>query len=246
MNFHRGFGMIPQTKKIVILGTTGSGKTTFLKLFSKDFDLTAEAKRNVILEEAQMHNTFTPVKGTEFENSTTTTSMNTQSVLFYISQSNQFNFISDHIAKSIENNADIDEAWPIFMVDTAGQERFSFMQDILIKGAHAIVIFADGTNIQSIERVSHYIRLTRDEERRKGKHIHIIVFVNKKDLQKKGYYVGSEFLSNILPEEDKRNVDIFETSIHDLESFMIPFRVLLDKFSDLPIQRTKLLARVMV
>lgn len=234
--------MIPRTKKIVILGTTGSGKTTFLKLFSDEFDMTAEVKRNVTLEEAQMHNTFTTIKASDFEDSTTTTSMNTQSVLFYITRSNRFGFVPNHSPQSIEDDADIDEVWPLFMVDTAGQERFSFMQDILIKGANAIVIFADGTNIQSIERVSHYIRMTRDEERRKGTRIPILVFINKKDLITKGYYVGSSFLENVLPEEDKKDVGIFETSNLDLDSFMVPFRILLDKFSDLPLQRTKLLA----
>ena len=71
--------------------------------------------------------------------------------------------------------------------------------------------------------------MTRDEERRKGICIPILVFINKKDLITKGYYVGSSFLENVLPEEDKKDVGIFETSNLDLDSFMIPFRILLDK-----------------
>lgn len=228
--------MIPKTKKIVILGTTGSGKTTFLKHFAKHFDTSAEVKRNIKLEEAQLQNTFSITDQSLFEDSTTTTSMNVQQVMFYTTYANQFDYACDNYPDII-NCEDVAELYPTFLVDTAGQERFDFMQEICIKGADAILIFADGTNIQSIERVSHYIRMTREEERRKATKIPIMVFINKKDLKERGIYVGSSFLENILPPEDRENLEVFETSNLDLETFIFPFRILLDKFDDFPLLR---------
>ena len=76
-------------RKIVILGTTGSGKTTFMKNLVGDFD-GAEVERRIVIEEAQIINTFTPISDTQFENSTTTVSMNVKSVLFLTTRTNQF------------------------------------------------------------------------------------------------------------------------------------------------------------
>ncbi len=218
-------------KKIVILGTTGSGKTTFLKnLVGKVDD--AEVKRKVVIEEAQVLNTFTPIDKKHFEDSTTTVSFNVRNVLFATTTSNQFQFF--HIEKNKvppEFDETLDSVFPTVIIDTAGQERFQFMQEIGIKGADAAIIFADGTNIQSIERVSHYYELIMNESKTSAKTIPIVIFVNKMDLRDKGYYIGKQPLENITDDL----VEVYETSNLDPETFFPGLRTLLYKITGFPV-----------
>ncbi|MHA2251021.1 MAG: hypothetical protein ACXAD7_11700, partial [Candidatus Kariarchaeaceae archaeon] len=180
-------------KKIVILGTTGSGKTTFLTNLVGEFD-GAEVKRKLVIEEAQVINTFSPLEWEHFEDSTTTISLNVKSVLFLTTRTNQFQFYPLEQNKLPISLEEMDNLYPTLIVDTAGQERFDFMQEIGLSGADGVFIFADGTNIASIERITNYIQMVRKEEQEKNKEIPIAIFVNKKDLESRGIYIGSSSL----------------------------------------------------
>ncbi|MCE7735899.1 MAG: GTP-binding protein [Candidatus Heimdallarchaeota archaeon] len=222
-------------RKIVILGTTGSGKTTFMKNLVGDFD-GAEVERRIVIEEAQIINTFTPISNTQFENSTTTVSMNVKSVLFLTTRTNQFHFFPMDNQLELAQE-DLDSVYPTVLFDTAGQERFSFMQEIGLNGADGVFIFADGTNIGSVERVSQFIEMIREEEIKKNKTIPIIVFVNKKDLESRGIYVGAASLTRWITDED---VKIYETTNVDLETFMIPIRLFLNELEGFPIDASQI------
>ena len=218
-------------RKIVILGTTGSGKTTFLKNLVGEFD-GAEVQRKITIEEAQIINTFTPVDKEMYENSTTTVSMNVKSILFLTTRTNQFHFFPLDSKEFPFGPEEMDSMYPTVVVDTAGQERFNFMQDIGLKGADGVLIFADGTNVASIERISHFYRLIQDEEQRSGKKIPLAIFVNKKDLSSKGSYIGKDSLVRWLPELAE---DTYETTNMDLDSFNIPIRNFLNRIEGFPV-----------
>lgn len=222
-------------RKIVILGTTGSGKTTFMKNLVGDFD-GAEVKRQIVIEEAQIINTFSPIDSGQFEDSTTTVSMNVKSVLFLTTRTNQFHFFPMDNPLELAQD-ELDSVYPTVLFDTAGQERFSFMQEIGLNGADGVFIFADGTNIGSVERVSQFIEMIREEERKKNKSIPIIVFVNKKDLESRGIYVGAASLIRWITDVD---VKIYETTNTDLETFMIPIRLFLNELEGFPIDASQI------
>lgn len=222
-------------RKIVILGTTGSGKTTFMKNLVGDFD-GAEVKRKIVIEEAQIINTFSPIDSAQFEDSTTTVSMNVKSILFLTTRTNQFQFFPMDNQLNLQQD-DLDSVYPTVLFDTAGQERFSFMQEIGLNGADGVFIFADGTNIASVERVSEFIEMIREEERKKNKSIPIVVFVNKKDLESRGIYVGAISLTRWMTDVD---VKIYETTNTDLETFMIPIRLFLNELEGFPIDASQI------
>lgn len=225
-------------RKVVILGTTGSGKTTFLRNLVGDLDGNdAETPRHVTVEEAQVINTFSALDRQLYENSTTTISLNVRSILFYTTRTNSFEYHALENNKLLLPPEDYDCLYPIVMVDTAGQERFEFMQDIGVIGADAVIIFADGTNVQSIERISHFYNKIKEEMRVKNKTIPIVVFVNKRDLQSKGLYVGKEAVIRWVPE---LKVDIYETSNIEMETFNIPIRNFLNKIIGFPLSLDKI------
>ncbi|MHA2169402.1 MAG: Rab family GTPase [Candidatus Kariarchaeaceae archaeon] len=227
--------IISHLRKIVILGTTGSGKTTFLKnLVGDDFhDNLSEVQRNVKLEENQLYNTFSPLQDIDFVNSTTTVSMNVQSVLFLTTKTNKFRFFPMKKNTLPMPKEDIDYLYPAVIVDTAGQERFEFMQDIGLKGADAVLIFADGTNVASIERISRFMEMVTNEEQRSKKRIPVAIFVNKKDLESRGIYVGSSSVKRWIDIDISK---IIETTNHNTETFLIPIRNLLDDLDGFPIR----------
>ncbi|MDH5404333.1 MAG: hypothetical protein OEY49_17675, partial [Candidatus Heimdallarchaeota archaeon] len=76
-------------KKITLIGTTGSGKTTFLKNLVGEFK-GAEVNRQVSFEDKVALSTFDVVDRNQFENSTTTVSMNVKNVMFLVNRVNQF------------------------------------------------------------------------------------------------------------------------------------------------------------
>ncbi|MHA2090762.1 MAG: GTPase domain-containing protein [Candidatus Kariarchaeaceae archaeon] len=225
-------------RKIVILGTTGSGKTTFMKNLVGEFD-GAEVERRVVIEEAQIINTFTPINDDHFANSTTTVSMNVKSVLFLTTRTNQFQYFPLNEQLPFANE-DLDSLYPTVMVDTAGQERFSFMQDIGLNGADGVFIFADGTNIASIERVSQFLDMIKEEEQKKNKKIPTTVFVNKLDLKPKGIYIGASSLTRWIEDPD---VAIYETSNLDLETFMLPIRKFLNELEGFPVDPSQVVVK---
>ncbi|RMG28161.1 MAG: hypothetical protein D6732_19115 [Methanobacteriota archaeon] len=217
-------------KKIVILGTTGSGKTTFLRNIAGQVD-DAEVTRRVVIEEAQVLNTFTAIDKDLFKDSTTTVAMNVRNVLFATTMSNQFRFFSISQNANPEDWDELDNLFPTLIIDTAGQERFEFMQEIGVKGADAALVFADGTNIQSIERIRHFCNIIQEEANRSGKTIPVAIFVNKKDLADKGYYVGKQPLEDL----ENDHVGIYETTNTDPETFFPALRQLLFQITGFPI-----------
>ena len=224
-------------KKVILLGTTGAGKSSFLENITKS-DIEKDVPRNVKLEEMQIFNSFEIVDKSVFSSSTTTISINAQSMLFYVTRSNSFGY-----NKLNGNNAhipleEIETVFPVVIFDLPGQQRFEFMQDFGLYGADAVFIFSDGTNVQSIERVTHYIELIREEEKKTGKNIPIGVFVNKRDLAEKGYYVGAERVESLVK---AHNIAVAETSNKDMHSFEFPIRLTLEKIHGLPIPIEKVL-----
>ena len=228
-------------KKITLIGTTGSGKTTFLKNLVGEFK-GAEVNRQVSFEDKVALSTFDVVDRNQFENSTTTVSMNVKNVMFLVNRVNQFLYfplINNTIDYDIE---EIDCVYPCTIFDTAGQERFEFMREIGIDGTDGVIIFADGTNIASIERVRTFIDLTRIEEKASGKSIPITVFVNKKDLEHKGIYIGKSTLERWLDE----SISIEETTNTDMNSFLYALRNFLSSLDDFPIDVNRVKAKVTV
>jgi small GTP-binding protein len=225
-------------RKIVILGTTGSGKTTFLKnlveMMGEKFS-GAEVKRQVQIEEAQILNTFTSLDDSLFEDSTTTVSMNARDVLFLTTINNQFHFFPLKTTNFPFEKEYLDYLYPTLLVDTAGQERFSFMQEIGLKGSDGVIIFADGTNIQSIERIAHFCNLISAEMKNSSKNIPVAIFINKMDLAKRGLYVGKESIERWFDGINIK-VDLFETTNTDMNTFTLPLRLFLNKIEGFPIE----------
>ena len=209
-------------KKVTILGTTGAGKTTFLQALFGDFQKN-DVKRNVKLEK-RTNVDFTPVERVQFDNSTTTISLN---VISAIMARTRFNSI---IMKKAEHRheidfSEVDEARQVIFNDPAGQERFGFMQEISVKGADLVIIMADGTNISSIQKISYYLDLVALEEQRSNKNIPIVIFVNKSDLKSKGIYLGKEIVEQIISSYD-REVIIYETSNFQKKTLEEPMAII--------------------
>ncbi len=217
-------GKISRLLKITVLGTSGSGKTTFLKTLFGDSFITSDVKRMDYLEN-KANLTYTPI---DVQESTTTVSMNQLGAMVIFTKSNQFEIleINDGV-DSVLSRDDIDFFMTFSIFDTAGQERFDFMADICLRGSDAIILLADGTNVASVEYLLYYIEKVKNEEERSGKEIPVIVFMNKKDLSKKGIYLGADFARTAIQNE----YEVFETSIKDKESFFLPLRILVDKIN---------------
>ncbi|MFX0185874.1 MAG: Rab family GTPase [Candidatus Hodarchaeota archaeon] len=209
--------------KIGIVGATGSGKTSFVKmLLGEYFDPIAEEKRCHIDEEKSTL-TYTIIdENLLAEDSTTTVSMNLASILLIITTYNTLEFLPLERAAELVNRTDIDYFWQVLFVDTAGQERFDFIPEIAIPGSNGAILFADGTNISSMRKLTYYINLIRQEEERTGEIVPIAVFLNKSDLLH--IYGGIESLSRVISIQD---LLVYETSIKDQEGFVIPLRLLI-------------------
>ena len=184
------------------------------------------------LEEMERYNTFSPIDTDDFVNSTTTVSMNAKTVLFLTTRTNQFRYYLYDKNQLPIPKEEIDCVHPSIIIDTAGQERFDFMQDWGVEGADAAFIFADGSNTASIERISHFINMIKDEEKEKMKKIPITVFVNKKDLEERGLFVGAASVARWIEYD---NIGIDETSNNDPETFLIPLRNVLDQLDGFPL-----------
>jgi len=217
-------GQLARLLKITVLGTSGSGKTTFLKTLFGDKFITSDVKRMDYLE-SKANLTYTPIN---VEESTTTVSMNQLGAMVIFTKSNQFEImeINDGV-DSLLSRDDIDFFMTFSIFDTAGQERFDFMADICLKGSDAVILLADGTNVSSIEYLSMYIEKIKREELRSGKDIPVIVFMNKQDLSDRGIFLGADVARTAIMNE----YDVFETTSKDPDSYIWPLRILIDKIN---------------
>ncbi len=211
-------------KKITVLGTTGSGKTSFLEALFGDFEKNDVARR--VFQEVGNNLDFTPLKYNNFSQSTTTISLNVVNSVIVLTRFNKVIVKKFNDFDTIDFES-IDEAFQVIFNDPAGQERFDFMQEIAIKGAHLVVIMADGTNISSLEKIVHYIDMVRIEEQRKQKNLPVIIFINKSDLREKGVYLGKDIAERIVYSSlvDKEII-FYETSNVNAQCYEIPLTII--------------------
>jgi small GTP-binding protein len=212
-------GKLSRLLKITVLGTSGSGKTSFLRSLFGDEFIVADIKREESLEN-KANLTYTPI---ETEESTTTISLNQLGAMVIFTKNNQFEImtLNDGI-DSLLSHDNVDSFMTFSIFDTAGQDRFEFMADICLKGSDAIILMADGTNVSSIEYLNEYIIKIKNEELRTGKSIPVVVFCNKSDLEEKGIYLGADFVRTAISNE----YEVFETTIKKTDSFFLPLRLL--------------------
>ncbi|MHA1225909.1 MAG: GTP-binding protein [Candidatus Hodarchaeales archaeon] len=216
-NFPNGFRGV---YKINVVGSTGAGKTEFLKCLLGDlFTPSAEAERRSSTEnKVDSTHTWYRIGKEKQKQSTTTISMNTVGILLVRTL---FNTIEFHPVSKVEEfvlRDDIDEIYQIVFFDNAGQERFDFMPQITMRGADVVVILADGTNMSSIEKISYFLDLAKEEEYRVSdgqKRIPIIILLNKADLVKNGCYIGLDTIKRFVGNDP--NYEFFATSMKTKE-----------------------------
>ena len=202
--------------KINIVGSTGAGKTEFLRCLLGDlFQPSTEARRRAGTENVvdATHTWFRIGKQQKTE-STTTVSLNTVGILLVRTLYNSIEF---HPVKKVDElllRDDIEEIWQFVFFDNAGQERFDFMPQITMRGADAVIVLADGTNMASIEKISYFLELTREEEYRSSdglNRIPVFILLNKKDLIERGCYIGLENVRHMIGSTEF--YEYFETSM---------------------------------
>ncbi|UCE12313.1 MAG: GTP-binding protein [Candidatus Heimdallarchaeota archaeon] len=225
--------------KINIVGSTGAGKTEFLKCLLGDlFEPNTEATRRTNTEN-MVDATHTWFRiGKEREESTTTVSLNTVGILLVRTL---FNSIEFHPVKKVEElllRDDIEEIWQFMFFDNAGQERFDFMPQITMRGADAVIVLADGTNMTSIEKISYFLELTREEEYRNSDpvfRIPVLILLNKKDLIERGCYIGLESVRHMIGASEGH--DFYETSMKTGEGVDDGIRTLISRLYEREISR---------
>ena len=211
-------------KKLTILGTTGSGKTTFLEALFGDIERNDVARR--VFKEVSNNLDFTPLKYNNFTNSTTTISLNVVNSVIVLTRFNKIILKKYQDIETIDFES-IDEAFQVIFNDPAGQERFDFMQEIAVMGADLVVIMADGTNISSMEKILYYINMVSIEERKLGRQIPILIFINKSDLREKGIYLGKEIAERIVFNSVlDREIIFYETTNLDARCYEMPLTII--------------------
>ena len=211
-------------KKITILGTTGSGKTTFLEAMFGNIERNDVARR--VFREVSSNLDFTPLRYNNFTSSTTTISLNVVNSVIVLTRFNKVILRKYDQIETFDFES-IDSAFQVVFNDPAGQDRFDFMQEIAIKGADLVVIMADGTNISSLEKIIHYLEMVNIEEARKQRNIPVLVFINKADLKSKGVYLGKEVAERIVYSSIlDRELLFYETSNLDADCYELPLTII--------------------
>jgi len=217
-----------QMKKLILAGPTGAGKTTiFTSIFPFKSELLSEVKRNIKKEQAS-ELAFSVIDEDEFKNSTTTVSFNVTTIVACINRANKMT-IHELKNPTFLLDDEYDFILPLQIIDIAGQDRFFFMVDTMVRGTSGAIYVADGTNITSVNNLPKYIDAVRAEGIRRDTTIPGIVFVHKSDLRERSMYVGKEVAESALPPE----YQIFETTVKDPDTITIPLRMLImDMFDD--------------
>jgi small GTP-binding protein len=211
-------------KKLTILGTTGSGKTTFLEALFGNIDKNDVARR--IFREIGNNLDFTPLKYNNFTSSTTTISLNVVNSVLILTRFNKV-ILKKYDQVETYDYESIDSAFQVIFNDPAGQERFDFMQEIALKGSDLVIIMADGTNISSLEKILHYLEMVQMEEVRKERNIPVLIFINKSDLRSKGVYLGKEVAERVVFSSIiDRELVFYETSNLDANCYELPLTII--------------------
>ena len=211
-------------KKVTILGTTGSGKTTFLEALFGNIEKNDVARR--VFKEVQSNLDFTPLRYSNFTSSTTTISLNVVNSVIVLTRFNKVLIKKFEDRETIDYES-IDSAFQVVLSDPAGQERFNFMQEIAIKGSDLVIIMSDGTNISSMEKIVHYLEMVQMEEIRKNRKIPVLVFINKSDLKDRGVYLGKEVAERIVFSSIvDREIVFYETSNLDARCYELPLTII--------------------
>ncbi|OLS30588.1 MAG: hypothetical protein HeimAB125_18640 [Candidatus Heimdallarchaeota archaeon AB_125] len=211
-------------KKVTILGTTGSGKTTFLEALFGNIERNDVARR--VFKEVQSNLDFTPLRYSNFTSSTTTISLNVVNSVIVLTRFNKVLIKKFEDRETIDYES-IDSAFQVVLSDPAGQERFNFMQEIAIKGSDLVIIMSDGTNISSMEKIVHYLEMVQMEEIRKNRKIPVLVFINKSDLKDRGVYLGKEVAERIVFSSIvDREIVFYETSNLDARCYELPLTII--------------------
>lgn len=211
-------------KKITILGTTGSGKTTFLEALFGDIEKNDVARR--LFREIGSNLDFTPLKYNNFTSSTTTISLNVVNSVLILTRFNKV-ILKKYDQIETYDYESIDSAFQVIFNDPAGQERFDFMQEIALKGSNLVIIMADGTNISSLEKILHYLEMVQMEEIRKQRNIPVLIFINKSDLRGKGIYLGKEVAERVVFSSIlDRELVFYETSNLDANCYELPLTII--------------------
>ena len=225
--------------KINIVGSTGAGKTEFLQCLLGDFfkPLTEAPRRSKIENTVDLTHTWFRI-GDRREESTTTVSLNTAGILLVRTLFNSIEFHPVKEAKNLLLRDDIEEIWQFIFFDNAGQERFDFMPQITMRGADAVIVLADGTNMASIEKISYYLELTREEEYRASNgsfRIPVLILLNKKDLIERGCYIGLDSVRHMIGTTEE--YDFYETSMRTGEGVNDSIRTLISRLHEKTLEK---------
>ncbi|MFX0014409.1 MAG: hypothetical protein ACFFB2_08740 [Promethearchaeota archaeon] len=225
--------------KINIVGSTGAGKTEFLRYLLKDlFEPSTEAPRRSKTENTvdSTHTWFHI--GPQSKQSTTTIALNPVGILLVRTLFNSIEFHPVNKVDELLLRDDIEEIWQLIFFDNAGQERFDFMPQITMRGADAVIVLADGTNMASIEKISYFLELIQDEEyRASGGLIRIPVFIllNKKDLIEYGCFIGLKSVRHMIGSSDE--YDFYETSMKTGDGVDDTIRSLISRLHEKAIEK---------
>ncbi|MHA2305179.1 MAG: GTP-binding protein [Candidatus Hodarchaeales archaeon] len=224
--------------KINIVGSTGSGKTSFLKRLLGDlFEPHSEVTRRSDVENTvDSTHTWFRIGNKVKTNSTTTVSLNTAGILLVRTLFNSIEFHPVNIADDLMLRDDIGEIYQLIFFDNAGQSRFDFMSEITMRGADAIIILVDGTNMSSVGKVSYFLELAREEEYRSSDGTHripVIIMLNKSDLAEHGAYIGLESIKHLIGQEH----DFYETSMKTSEGVEDSVRGLITRLEESALEK---------